>query len=279
MSIQDNLRNVAPDYLKPVDEHSGEINVGDAERLASVVGGAALALIGLERRSLGGLVVAGLGAALAYRGYTGSCGLYKSLGVTSAKPASPEFYNEHGIHVEVATTIGKPAAELFKFWRNFENLPNFMQHLESVRVIDDKRSKWVAKGPAGSSVRWEAEIINEEPDALIAWRSLAGAQVDNAGSVRFVEAPAGRGTEVRVTLDYVPPGRTLGKWVAKLLGEDPQLQIEEDLRRFKQLMETGEITVATSQGGATFTERVKSTASNYADTLKNQVVGDNTTDN
>jgi uncharacterized membrane protein len=222
-------------------------NVGEMERLASIAGGAALALLGLERRTLGGLVVAAVGGALVARGVTGKCGLYKALGITSAKPASPEKYNQHGIHVEVATTIGKSAEELYTFWKNFENLPTFMYHLESVKVIDEKKSQWVAKGPAGSSVRWDAEIINDEPNKLIAWRSLAGAQVDNAGSVRFVEAPAGRGTEVRVTLDYIPPGRTLGKWVAKLLGEEPQLQIEEDLRRFKALMETGEIPVAKSQ--------------------------------
>lgn len=238
-------------YLKRVEEPSTQtqhssINVGETERLVSLVGGAMLALIGLERRSLTGLILAGAGAALVYRGYTGSCGVYKALNVTSAEPAAPEKYSAHGIHVEVATTIGKSAEELYAFWHNFENLPQFMHHLESVKVIDEKRSKWVAKGPAGSSVRWEAEIINDEPNKLIAWRSLAGAQVDNAGSVRFVEAPAGRGTEVRVTIDYIPPGRTLGKWVAKLLGEDPQLQVEEDLRRFKALMETGEIPTATS---------------------------------
>ena len=268
MSIQETIRSVAGDYLQPVERESqSAINVGEAERLASIAGGAALALIGIERRSLGGLLVAAVGGVLIHRGYTGSCGVYKAAGLTSAQPARPEKYSQHGIHVEVATTIDKPAADLFKFWRNFENLPNFMHHLESVKVLDGKRSKWVAKGPAGSTVRWEAEIINEEPDALIAWRSLAGAQVDNAGSVRFVEAPAGRGTEVRVTLDYVPPGRTLGKWVAKLLGEDPQLQIEEDLRRFKALMETGEIPVGAS-------------GTNYNDRIKNAgVVGDNTNDN
>jgi uncharacterized membrane protein len=240
-------------YLQK-DETAGQngapgasVNVGESERLISLVGGATMALVGLERRSLGGLIVAALGGALIYRGYSGQCSLYTALGMTSAKPAAPEKYQAHGIHVEVATTIDKPAAELFRFWRSFDNLPKFMHHLESVTVIDDKRSKWVAKGPAGSSVRWEAEIINEEQDKLIAWRSLAGAQVDNAGSVRFLEAPAGRGTEVRVVLDYVPPGRIIGKWVAKLLGEEPQLQIEEDLRRFKALMETGEIPVGKSQ--------------------------------
>jgi uncharacterized membrane protein len=272
-SIQESIQGAASQYLKPAEESQGTtgINVGETERLVSLVGGAALALIGLERRSLGGLVVAGIGGMLVHRGYTGSCNMYKAIGVTSAEPASPDKYFNHGIHVEVATTIDKPAAELYRFWRNFENLPQFMNHLESVTVIDDKRSKWVAKGPAGSSVRWEAEIINEEQDALIAWRSLAGAQVDNAGSVRFIQAPGGRGTEVRVVLDYIPPGRTVGKWVARLMGEDPQLQIEEDLRRFKALMETGEIPVGSSQYAGS--------AGQNSGSASHGVVGDTTTDN
>jgi uncharacterized membrane protein len=116
-----------------------------------------------------------------------------------------------------------------------------MKHVESVSVLDEKRSHWVVRGPAGSTVEWDAEIINDEPNALIAWRSLDNAEVDNAGSVRFVPGPEGRGTEVRVVLDYIPPAGRVGKWVARLFGEEPSQQIHEDLRRFKRLMETGEI--------------------------------------
>ena len=245
-------------YLERVDEQSTSntaINVGEAERLASLFGGVALVTAGLQRRSLGGLVLAAVGGGLVYRGYTGSCGLYKKLGLTSAKPASPHEYFDHGIHVETAITIDASPDQLYSFWRQFDNLPKFMSHLLSVEVVDDKRSKWVAKGPAGSSVRWEAEVINDEPGKLIAWRSLAGAQVDNAGSVRFLEAPPGRGTEVRVTLDYIPPGRTVGAWVAKLLGEDPQRQIETDLRRLKQILETGEVTTSQSSTAGAPTEQ------------------------
>lgn len=240
-----------PSYLEPHDSSNDpaghrSLNVGDAERVASIVGGATLAVLGLKKGGIGGLAAMAAGGALAYRGVSGFCSLYDYLGVTSAKAAPPEKYFKSGIHVVTAISIDKPADELYRFWRSFDNLPQFMSHLNSVTVHDDKRSTWVAKGPAGSSVKWDAEIINDEPGKLIAWRSLAGAQVDNAGSVRFVEAPAGRGTEVHVNLDYIPPGRTIGKWFAKLFGEEPQRQIETDLRRLKQLMETGEITVGQS---------------------------------
>jgi uncharacterized membrane protein len=153
---------------------------------------------------------------------------------------------EHGVHVSHAVTIARPAAELYRFWRSLENLPRIMRHLQAVQVIDNTHSHWVAKAPAGSTVEWDAEVINEEENALIAWRSLEGASVENAGSVRFIPAPAGRGTEVRVVLEYIPPAGALGKVVAQLYGEEPRQQVREDLDRFKQLMEAGEI--ATIEG-------------------------------
>ena len=234
---------------------AGEVNVGQAERIVSSVAGGLLAVAGLQRRSLPGLLVAAAGGALLFRGVSGHCPAYTSLGINTAdererrrRAASPEDYYERGIHVEEAMTIERTPWDLYQFWRNFENLPRFMQHLESVTVMDEKRSHWVAKAPsiAGGKVEWDAEIINDEPNSLVAWRSLENANVDNAGSVRFVPGPEGRGTEVRVVIDYIPPGGVVGKWVAKLFGEEPSQQIHEDLRRFKRLMETGEI--PTTQG-------------------------------
>lgn len=151
-----------------------------------------------------------------------------------------------GIKVEDAVTINKPASELFTFWRNFANLPQFMKHLETVTVTDAKRSHWVAHAPLGKTVAWDAEIINERPGRLIAWQTLPGADVSSAGTVRFEHAPGERGTEVRVSLEYKPPAGKVGAVVAKLFGEEPQQQVSSDLRRFKQLMETGE--VATLEG-------------------------------
>jgi uncharacterized membrane protein len=221
-----------------------EINVGGTERLVSGAAGAVLVLNGLKRLSIGGLIEAGLGAALVHRAVTGHCAVFELLGVnTAGDGAEPHDYFDRGIHVEESFTIDKPAEELYTFWRNFENLPQFMTHLESVTTLegDGKRSRWVAKGPAGMNVQWEAEIINEEPNRLIAWRSLGGSDVDNVGSVRFIEAPGGRGTEVHVVMDYIPPAGRVGSWLAKLFGRDADQLIRSDLRQFKQLMETGEI--------------------------------------
>jgi uncharacterized membrane protein len=177
--------------------------------------------------------------------------MYEALGVNTAEDeqsgARPEDYFERGIHVEESMTVERSPWDLYSFWRNFENLAQFMKHVESVEVLDDKRSHWVVRAPAGTTVEWDAEIINEEPNSLIAWRSLGNANVDNAGSVRFVPGPEGRGTEVRVVIDYIPPAGRLGKWVAALFGKNPESQIREDLRRFKRLMETGEVPTVEGQ--------------------------------
>ncbi|HEX8324969.1 MAG TPA: SRPBCC family protein [Tepidisphaeraceae bacterium] len=246
-TIQDTIKG----YLRPASEsnQTGDKpkNVSETERLVSAAAGLLLVKGGLRHRGLLGLIGLGAGASLVHRGYTGHCGLYKYLGVSAFQPASPHAYFDHGIHVKAAITVNKSPQELYDFWRKFDNLPKFMDHLISVTVHDDKKSKWVAKGPMGTEVKWEAEIINDVPGELIAWRSLAGAQVDNAGSVRFIPGPADRGTEVRVNLDYIPPGRQVGKWVAKLFGEEPTQQIHQDLRKFKQLMETGEVTTTAGQ--------------------------------
>jgi uncharacterized membrane protein len=218
-----------------------KVNVGFNERLITGALGGILVLRTVTGR--GGLLSGLLGGAMLYRSSTGYCPVYQSLGMNRAHggPATAEDYFTRSIHAEAAITIDKPADELFGFWRNFENLPRFMRHLEAVSVTSERTSHWRAKAPAGSSVEWEAEIINEEPETLIAWRSLENAGVDNAGSVRFIPAPEGRGTEVRVVLDYIPPAGRLGSAVAKLFGEEPQQQVRDDLRRFKQLMETGQV--------------------------------------
>jgi uncharacterized membrane protein len=143
-------------------------------------------------------------------------------------------------------TVDKPADQVYRFWRNLENLPKFMEHLESVTEIDNKHSHWVAKAPAGMSVQWKAEIINEIENQLIGWRSLPGSDVPNAGSVHFSPAPGGRGTQVKIELQYDPPGGNLGAFFARMVGQDPEKQIAQDLARFKQLLETGEI--ITTQG-------------------------------
>jgi uncharacterized membrane protein len=143
-------------------------------------------------------------------------------------------------HVK-AITVNRPVEEVYRFWRDFRNLPRFMSHLESVEVIDERRSHWVAKAPAGATVEWDAEIIEDRPNELIAWRSLEGADVENSGSVRFKRAPGGRGTEIRIEMEYNPPGGIIGATVAKLFGREPGQQIKGDIYRLKQVLETGEV--------------------------------------
>ena len=141
-------------------------------------------------------------------------------------------------------TINRPPEELYQRWRDFTNLPRFMRRLESVQGLGERRSHWRARGPAGTAVEWDAEIVDDRPNELIAWRSLPGSQVDHAGVVRFERAPGGRGTQVTVELDYTPPGGMVGATLAKVLGTIPMREVQEDLRRFKQWMETGDIVLS-----------------------------------
>ncbi len=142
----------------------------------------------------------------------------------------------NGIRIEKSVIIDRERAELYRFWRNFENLPHIMHHLAKVQMISPTRSHWVAKAPAGASVEWDAEITHDNESELIAWRALEGSKISNAGTVRFLYFAEGQ-TEVRVSLEYDPPGGRLGDWIAGLLGENPEQQITDALARFKQMME------------------------------------------
>jgi uncharacterized membrane protein len=219
------------------------INLSEAERKLSALGGAAMAIYGLSKGGGVGFVLGLAGGGLLYRGLSGHCYIYEALDINTARRRGlhASVAHGHGIKTETSVTINKPAKDLYRFWRKFDNLPRFMQHLESVRIIDDRRSHWVAKAPAGMTVEWDAEIINEKENELIAWRSLENSEVRNAGSVRFEEAPSGRGTIVKVAINYDPPAGKLGAALAQLFGEEPGQQVEEDLRRFKQIMEAGEM--------------------------------------
>jgi uncharacterized membrane protein len=225
-------------------------DVGTLDRALSAAGGGALALTGLVRRGPAGVALAAAGGWLLYRSATGRDPLYRALGINTAKtnpgPLASVRHKE-GIKVKHSVTVNRPQEELFRFWRNFENLPRLMSHLESVTVLDGGRSHWVAKAPAGRTVEWDAEIHTETVNELISWRSLEGSQIANAGSVRFRPAPGGRGTEVTVTLEYSPPLGHVGATLAGIFGEEPGQQVREDLRRFKQQMEAGEIPTTEGQ--------------------------------
>ncbi len=165
----------------------------------------------------------------------------KNLSRASTDTPDRTRARDRGIRVVKAITINATAEEAYRLWRNFENLPWFMAHLESVQVMDDRRSYWRAKAPLGATVEWTAEITEDRPNELIAWRSLEGSDVTSAGQVRFTPLPGDRGIEVRVELSYDPPGGIVGATIAKLFGEEPSVQVDGDLRRFKQVLEVGEV--------------------------------------
>ena len=245
-----------------------QVNIGENERAVSALGGGAMTLIGMRGGTPAGLALAALGGYMVYRGLSGRCLAYEALGVNTAESGAGERgergeRGEHVERVEKVMTINRPADGLYRFWRRLENLPRFMRHLESVEQLDERRSRWVATGPAGSKVTWEAEIVEDRPGEAIAWRSLPDSQVQSEGSVHFSPAPGGRGTEVRVTMDYRPPAGQLGAAVARLLGEDPARQVEEELRHFKQLTEAGEIAAARGQA-----QGPRSAAGKLADRLQ-----------
>ena len=225
-------------------------NLGLIGRWTSVVGGAMLLAYGVKKRSAAGTLMAVLGGDLIYRGTTGYSPLYDALGLPPAEELlgkSASIPYRQGIRIEKAITIDKPREELYSFWRNLDNLPRFMKNLHRVTPLGDKQSHWTAFGPGGKLVEWDAEINHEEPNELIGWRSLTGSDVDSAGSVHFKPAPGGRGTEVYIELQYNPPGGALGATLAKLIGRDPGSEVEEDLRRLKQILETGEIATIAGQ--------------------------------
>ena len=232
-----------PGDIQEERAHSGR-NISDAERWLAMAAGVGLAAYGASQRRAAGWALAGLGAILFRRGYTAHCEVYEMLGINTAgtgEDTRRALGGSAGVIVEESVTINRSSAELYRFWRNLENLPRFMSHLESVERITDTLSRWRAKGPAGRDVEWNAEIINEVPNQVIGWRSIEGSDVVSAGSVNFEEAGPGRGTRVRVRLQYSPPGGKVGAAIAKMMGRDPATEIREDLRRFKQLIEAGEV--------------------------------------
>jgi len=227
------------------DGGKNAMNVGRVERIASAVGGGALIGYAIKKRSAGSAVLGLLGAGLLYRGATGQCEAYRQLGINTAGTGDEEVARD--VHVEKSITINASPKELYSFWRDLENLPRFMENLQSVRDLGGDRSHWVAIGAGGKEVEWDAEIYNEKEGELIAWRSLPGADVTNAGSVHFEEAPGGRGTRLKVVLNYNPPGGKAAVLFAKLFGQAPGQLIEHNLRRLKQLIETGEIPTTEGQ--------------------------------
>ncbi|HLU09028.1 MAG TPA: SRPBCC family protein [Oceanobacillus sp.] len=225
-------------------------NMSRKGRYLAVLVGGILVGVGLVRGGVRGLIMMLVGGGVIAQGVTGISLVLKAIGANRAVRTNEKAVavpHQQGFRVEKSITIDSPIEEIYSYWRNFENLPNFMSHLEAVEVQDDDiHSHWVAKAPAGMNIEWDAEIINEIPNEVIGWRSVEGAAVPNAGAVRFRPAPGGRGTEIQVKIEYLPPAGPIGAAVAAMFGEDPNTQVAHSLRQFKQLIEAGE--VATNDG-------------------------------
>src|SRR3954470_23027926 len=194
---------VAPNQFcsSPAGGTGLEKNISENERIYSLAGGIGLGLAGLARGGISGLALTAIGAGLAWRGYTGHCHGYAALGINKAeRKSSTAVPAQQGVKVEKTMIVERPASDLYRFWRRLENLPQVMRHLKNVRSIDSQHSRWVAEGALGKDVEWDAEIINERQDEMIAWASLPNGDVETAGSVHFRPLPGGHSTEVVVSL-------------------------------------------------------------------------------
>jgi uncharacterized membrane protein len=214
------------------------VDASDVEHVAALVTGGLLLLAGARKGGFAGFVLKAGGTALVLRGQQGYRKLYEALGIQLAE--KPTGVGRQNVRVEAAITVKRDRQELYRIWRNFENLPVFMDHLVKVTELDDCRSRWVARAPAGMVITWDAVVINDVENELIAWETLEGSGVDSAGSVHF-EDEADGSTRIRVVFRYDPPADMLGVLLAKVFRSDPQRQIEADLVRFKRIMEVGSV--------------------------------------
>lgn len=212
--------------------------VDTGKRFAYGAGGAFLLVAGLRRRGLTGAALALAGSDLLYHGMRGEGHLVSLPG-----PANGELPYGRGVKIKESVIVDKPAPELYRFWRDFENLPSFMHHLESVEVEDETKSHWTVKAPAGTNVEWDAEVIADREDELIGWRSVEGAAVDHAGSVRFEPDNKGERTRVTVKLQYNPVAGKVGAGFARVFGPNPRKQVRQELLRFKRFAESVDLNV------------------------------------
>ena len=213
------------------------VNVGETERIVSAIAGGALLIFGLTRLSVGGMLLAAVGAALGYRGITGHCDAYERLGIDAG--GARRNVGNLGVKIDEAIVVNAPPQRVYDVWRNLDNLPRLLSHVERAEVLDRTRSRWTVKGPAGARVSWDAELINDKPGELIAWRTAESPLVSHAGSVTF--EPAGQSTRVCVSLQYDPPGGRFGHAVASLVSADAGSQVAHDLAEFKRALEEGRL--------------------------------------
>lgn len=225
----------------------GEVNVGRNERLASVLGGAGLALLGARQKGVTGGLMGLAGAWLIARGASGHCFVYDAIGVDTADRAwDPDervaLEDEPGVSVNASITVDRPPEEVYATWRDFAQAPRYMDRITRVDILDPTRSRWTATGPMGRSWTWESEVVEDSVGELIAWESLPGAELPNRGWVQFHPAGSdGRQTEVRYFVEFDPPGGIIGDAIASVFHDAPKEMIRGDLRRFRQMVEAGQI--------------------------------------
>ena len=226
-------------------------SVGDLENWFAIGAGTSLLIAGMRRRSAVGTAAALSSVPLLYRGIAGHWPLVpngnrlrQGNGASSTRTT---LSGDRGVHVRESIRLELPTAEVYRFWRHLANLPRFMSHLDHVTETSDGQSHWIAKGPAGLGVEWDARIVNEVEGKVIGWQSMPGSDVDSAGSVNFDPVRNGRSTQLSVHLQYSPPAGKAGALIASLFGEEPSQTVREDLRRLKQLLEAGEVPCATPE--------------------------------
>ncbi|PKK34990.1 hypothetical protein BWI96_19360 [Siphonobacter sp. SORGH_AS_0500] len=224
--------------LEPIIRGSGKVNIGSTERMVSAFGGALLTTYAF-RKPLNRWAALGAGAYLLFRGLSGYCPVNKAVGRNTAES------NPKPLTIKRSLTINRPRADVYAYWRQLENLPSFMQHLSRVTVLDSHRSHWEAPLPGGVGfIEWDADITGETEGEWLRWQSVAEASVDHVGEVYFADAPGDRGTEVHVHITYQPPVGYVGHALAGWLNPAFEQMVKEDIRRFKQFFETGELPVS-----------------------------------
>ena len=218
-------------------------NVGATDRRVSLAASAALATFALRRRGVLGSLAGGLSAWLGYRGATGHCPVYTRMGHSTTHRGERGVFRTKGeASVSTGVTIDRSPEDLYNAWRDFTRLPTFMKYIREVRSVGENRTHWVAEAPTGRRVEWDAEVTEDVPNERIAWRSVQDADIHQVGEIRFRPAPEGRGTEVELSMTHeAPAGAAPGRAVSALLGALTRQMAREDLKRFKRLMESGEI--------------------------------------
>ena len=230
-------------------------NVNDRERKASLIAGLASVLLGLRRGGAFGLALGAFGGLLGYRGATGHCPVFATMGKSTARPADRGLFAGEPLRITTGVTINREPRELYLFWRDFTELPKFMKFITEVRTISEQRTRWVAESPLGGKLEWESEVVEDIPNERIVWRATEHSKIKQHGEVRFRSAAGGRGTEVELDLRYELPAGTLSRTLAGFVNSLTEQAIREDLRRFKRLMEAHEIptnavtSIASRQGG------------------------------